>query len=250
MVLGALHVILERSMVLEQQDIDLLALMADQLSASIQNARLFDESRANVVEIEALNRRLTRQAWEEYLAEGSTLRHTLDPQGDWPEIADQAGQLGAVTVETYTSADGRSVLAMPLALRGERIGTLAVSRPPGSSWTRDEVLLVEAVGTRLSMIAEGIRLVEESAMRAYREQTVNEVSAQLLQRAASVDGVLQSALDRLNAVLGSDHISLRIGRPPIDDEHQLGTGSASPDGSGNGQGDSPVPGGDDSGMEG
>ena len=129
------------------------------------------------------------------------------------------------------------MLAAPLVLRGEAIGTLAVTRPPGERWSHDEVTLLESVASRLAMIAESIRLVEESTQRAEREQRVNEVSASLLQRAASVDSVLQTALNQLGGALGSEHVSLRIGRPPGDDSATTAHG----DGAGNGSGDDQHP---------
>ena len=90
--------------------------------------------------------------------------------------------------------------------------------------------MFEAVATRLAMAAESVRLVESTTMLAEREQRVNEVSTSLLQRAASVDGVLQAALSQLSDALGSDHVSLRIGQPPEDQNGQEPDGR-SPDGS-------------------
>lgn len=229
--LGAMYIVAPENEVLEQEDIDVLNLIADQLSASIENARLFEQSASNLAEIEALNRRLTRQAWEEYLDE-DTLRHTRDPEAHWPGQMDVLKSRKEISTEVFTNADGRSVLAAPIVLRGETIGTLAVTRPGGETWSRDERLLMESIASRLAMIAEGIRLVEETTQRATREQQVNEVSANLLQRAASVDTVLQTALDQLSGVLGSDHVSLRIGRPPIDDDRQIGAGTRSDPGNG------------------
>ena len=240
--LGALYVVARAETVFEQEDIGVLNLVGDQISAAVENARLFEQSSSNLAEIEALNRRLTRQAWEEFLEEGSTVRHTLDPDQRWPGQLDALRASAEVTAEAYTDADGRSVLAAPIVLRGESIGTLAVTRPSGETWSRDERLIMESVASRLAMIAEGIRLVEETSMRATREQKVNEVSANLLQRAASVDNVLQTALNQLSGVLGSDHVSLRIGRPPVEDDRQIGAGphpeASDPHGdsrSGNGQ---------------
>lgn len=234
--LGALHVIGEAGAVLGQDDVNVLTLVADQLSSAIENARLFEQSVANLAEIEALNRRLTRQAWEEYLEEGGVLRHTLDPERRWPETPETIRQREDVRAEIYTDAEGRSVLAVPLVLRGETIGTLAVTRPSHERWTQTEVSLLESVASRLVMVAESIRLVEEASRRAEREQRVGEVSAALLQRAASVDSVLQAALTQLSNVLGSDQVSLRIGQPPVADGRHIGPGKPSEE---SGDGDAP-----------
>lgn len=224
--LGALLLISDRPGAFDREDIDLLRLVGDQIGALVQNSRLLDQSRTNLAEIEALNRRLTRQAWEEYVSDVENLRHTLDPEQRWPELRASMEALQDVKAEIYSDADGRSVLAAPLILRGQIVGSLAVSRAAGDHWTADEVTLIESVAQRVVMIAEGIRLVEQSSLRAERERRVNEVSTELLQRAASVDNVLQAALSQLSGALGSDHVSLRIGPPPLEPGHQIRSGGS------------------------
>jgi GAF domain-containing protein/HAMP domain-containing protein len=216
--LGTIYTVSEREDRLSEEDLDILSLIGDQLGSALENTRLLDETAANVDEIEALNRRLTRDAWQDHLGVGQTLRHTLDPEGRWPDVIDRVRQLADTRAETYVDADGRSVLAVPLKLRGETVGTLAVTRPPDEGWARDEALLLESIATRMTMIADGIRLVEEASLQAEREQALNQVSATLLQRAASVDNILQTALGQLSGALGSDHVSLRIGPPPEEKE--------------------------------
>ena len=220
--LGALYIMAGRLIAFDPEDINLMRLVADQIGASIQNARLLEQTAASLAEIEMLNRRLTRHGWDEYLDTAGTVRHTPDPAQQWPvsSLAAARGQHD-ISAEVYTDDDGRSVLAAPLILRGESIGSIGVTRPANYRWTQDEVALVESIAARMAIIAEGIRLVDEAAMAAQREQTINEVSARLLQRAASVDTILQRALGELSGALGSDHVSLRIGAPPVDSERQL-----------------------------
>lgn len=222
--IGAIHLIAGPKHEIVREDIDVLRLITDQLGVTIQNARLFEQSAANLAEIESLNRRLTRQAWEEFMGEGGILRHTLDPNEQWPQALEEARQGKEIKAEIFTDADGRLVLAAPLILRGEAMGTLAVTRPAGETWTRDEALLLESIASRMGIIAESIRLVEESTQHAEREQRVNEVSANLLQRASSVDTVLRSALSELGEALGSDRVSLRLGGLPARDGRQITAG--------------------------
>jgi GAF domain-containing protein len=224
--MGAIHVIAGRLREIETEDIDILRLIAEQVSVSLQNARLFQQSSRQIAEIEALNRRLTRSAWEEYVGESGTLRHTLDPQEQWPEVSDGFKLSTEIKASTSIDPEGRSVLAAPLILRGEAVGTLAVTRPGNEDWSRDEVMLLEAIANRMAIIAEGIRLVDEAALRAEREHQVNEVSANLLQRATNVETVLRSALSELGGALGSERISLRIGPAPARDDRRIESGDA------------------------
>jgi GAF domain-containing protein len=155
------------------------------------------------------------------MGEGGALRHTLDPDAHWPQALTEAHPGGEIKAEVHTDSDGRQVLAAPLVSRGETVGMLAVTRPSGETWTRDEALLLESIAARMGIIAESIRLVEESTRRVEREQRVNEVSANLLQRASSVDTVLRSALSELSEALGSDRVSLRLGGLPARDGRQI-----------------------------
>lgn len=207
-ILGVLCLTARRDRDFDMEDIDMLSLVADQLSSALQNARLYRETTANVEEIAALNRRLTRRAWEEYLARGDMLRYTRDPLQDWPEVPDEA----RAATQLYEDEEGRAIIAVPLIVRGQPVGTLTVSRPRDESWTQDERLLLEAVSDRLARLAESVRLVEETSWQAEREQRVNEMAASL-QHAATVDEVLQTALERLGDAMGAGQVSLRLGQP-------------------------------------
>ena len=211
--LGVLHVLARRMGEFEEQEVDIVRLIADQAAASITNARLLEQSATSLREIETLNRRLTREAWDEYLGEEGHIRRTLDPREAYPSSLEVVRSGESIQAHTYEE-DGRSILAAPLILRGEPVGSLAISRPSGEIWTRDEAQLVESVAARMTLIAEGIRLVEETSLRAHREQQANIVSAQLLSRATSVDSVLRSALSELSDALGSDRVSLRLAGAP------------------------------------
>jgi len=218
--LGALYVASSATTAFEPGDVEVLRLVADQLSASLENIHLHEQSQSALAEIEALNRRLTRSMWEERIASGGPLRHTLDPEERWPESLEEVQRQGKVVAEPYVDGDGRSVLAAPIILRGESIGAIGVTRPSGHRWSPDEIALVEAIAARVAMIAESIRLVDESTRIAQREQIISSVSEQL-QRAVDVDSVVMTALGQLGEVLGSGQVSLRIGPPPVDSDRRL-----------------------------
>lgn len=199
----------------EADDLDMFSLVADQLSAALQNARLFAASAENMEQISALNRRLMRRGWEEYLELAGELRYTTDPAGDWPAPPPELWQRTQVVAEAAVDEQGREVLSAPLVVRGEVIGVVAATRPPGQGWSEQERLLVEAVASRLATLADSIRMVEETSWRAEHERRVNELSASL-QDAASLDDMLRDALARLGEATGAETVALRVGRPPDD----------------------------------
>ncbi|HOA22586.1 MAG TPA: GAF domain-containing protein [Aggregatilineales bacterium] len=196
-------------------DLDMFSLVADQLSAALQNARLFAASAENMEQISALNRRLMRRGWEEYLELAGELRSTTDPAGDWPTLPSELWQRTEAAAEVTVDEQGREVLSAPLIVRGEVIGVVAATRPPGQGWSEQERLLVEAVAARLATLADSIRMVEETSWRAEQERRVNELSASL-QSAISLDDMLRDALARLGEATGAESVALRVGRPPAD----------------------------------
>lgn len=224
--LGVMYVASNKPGAFGEDDVSVLELLADQVATSVQNARLFEQSEKNLRQIEALNRRLTREGWLDYATEQDQLRYSLDSSADsddWPESIAEVAKSGQPVARPGFGEDGEAVLAVPISLRGEVIGTLGVKQPPGHEWTEDEISLVQAIGERVGFIAEDIRLLDEAGRTARREQTVSEVSARL-QRATQLDSLLQVALSELSGVLGSGNVSLRIGTPP------QSTGESEPEG--------------------
>lgn len=227
-VTGVLCVTGQQGTAFEADDVDMFSLVADQLSAALQNARLFAASAESMEQISALNRRLTRRGWEEYLELGGELRSTTGSADEWPEASPALWQRADVVAEVTADEQGRSVLAAPLVVRGEVIGALAATRPPGQGWSEQERLLVEAVAARLATLADGIRMVEETSWRAEHERRVNELSASL-QNATGMDDMLREALARLGEATGAQNVSLRVGRPPANG-HEPPGGSAQANG--------------------
>jgi GAF domain-containing protein len=180
----------------DEADIAVMQTMADQVAIAIDNARLFVETQAALKEMEAVHRQYLREAWAAYApAVGATYYET-------------APLAGAVEPK-----DG-GVLAAPITLRGEAIGTLGVQDDSGTrQWTAEETALVQAVTNRLGLAAENLRLLDETRRRAAQERLVGEVTARMRQT-LDVDAVLDTAVDEIARVMGLAALDLRLGTPP------------------------------------
>lgn len=221
-VIGALDVQSTVPDVFQPEDVRALQVMAAQLTAAVENARLLDEvqaraaenerlyqeAQANLRQIEELNRRLTREGWNDYLSArrargglGYTLQGgTIVPDAAWTAPMRQAyqGEHGVVIRK-----DGQvHIAALPVRVRGETIGVLEIARGEDRPWSDSEIELAETLVERLALALENARLFEEAAMATGREAAIN-VIAQDVQSAESVDEVLQAALVRLSEVLGA-----------------------------------------------
>ncbi|MGF1507210.1 MAG: GAF domain-containing protein [Anaerolineae bacterium] len=209
--------------VFQPEDIRTLQLMASQLAASIQQARLVDalqvaadenrallaEAQRNLRQIEDLNRRLTREGWSDYMRARrmqSGVGYTATEEGQlvadtrWSAPMRQAynGEQSVIIRQDRHA----HVAAIPLRVRGEVIGVMELERGGDNPWTDDDLQMAETLVDRMALALENARLYEQSTLAVEREQFVNTLSQQV-QGAESIDDVLRTALVELGDLLGA-----------------------------------------------
>jgi GAF domain-containing protein/HAMP domain-containing protein len=195
-VIGAMTVQSVVEAAFDEADIAVMQTMADQVAIAIDNARLFVETQAALKEMEAVHRQYLREAWAAYTPSAGATYYETAPLAQAVELK-----------------DGR-VLAAPITLRGEAIGTLGVQDDSGTrQWTAEEAALVQAVTNRLGLAAENLRLLDETRRRAAQERLVGEVTARMRQT-LDVDAVLDTAVNEIARVMGLAALDLRLGTPP------------------------------------
>jgi len=199
---GVLDVQSTESGVFGQDDLQVLSILSDQVSLAIENARLFDESSKSLGEAEALYRQYLRQAWgrmpKEQRLEGF-----------------QYSALGAVPIERFDESkterlidqSKRPEIAVPIMLRGESIGILAVQVPEAGQVNEDQMDLIKAVAERVAISAENARLFEETTRRAERERLVTDITAKI-RGTNDPDIMIQTALNELKTALGATKVQL------------------------------------------
>ncbi len=228
-VIGAIDVQSTTIDAFQPDDVRSLQVMAAQLAAAIdkarlvdelqvrasENERLYEEAQRNLRQIEDLNRRLTREGWADYLRArraSSTLGYTLlgdsiQSEQTWTAPMRQAyqGETGVVIRKDQQA----HIAALPLRVRGEVIGVLEIARSGDRPWSESDIQLAEMLVDRLSLAVENARLYEQATQATEREQIVNRI-AQNVQEAETVDQVLQSALAELSEVLGASRGIVQI----------------------------------------
>lgn len=168
-----------------QAEAEILQLLADQLAATFENTRLAAESRTALEQLASVSSQGTRSAWQQHLAGGS-LAYQFTP--------------GGVRPVTLASANGASGgLRVPLKLRGQEIGTIAVKRSSGAAWTEIERDLMEKLAAQVALAVENARLIEETRQRAAQEQMIGEISGRF-SRSLDVEALLQAAVREFAAL--------------------------------------------------
>ncbi|MCZ7547254.1 MAG: GAF domain-containing protein [Anaerolineae bacterium] len=224
---GVLDVHGKHATALPPDDVEALRVTANQLAVAIENARLFaeqqrraeesqmllKEAQANLAEVERLNRRLTRQAWDEYLEtlEQEVIGVTLDRDQTHADTAWTPALIRAVRESRAVAHEegDRRLISAPVQLGGEIIGALEVELDAATA-SSDALEVVQAVATRLALTAQNVRLVEQSQRQAQREYRLGEIAG-ALQGQATVADMLSVAVSQLGRTLGAEHAAIRLG---------------------------------------
>ncbi len=231
-VLGALDVQSEQANAFSPDDIAILQVLANQIAIAIDNATLFLEqqvvieenqrliaqARAQVTQIQDLNRRLTRMAWDQYLGQQESAQAltmdfvtaTVQPEADWTPGMQAAVE--AASDSTLPRSDTPS-LAVPLTVRGQPVGALEFELADEGTLDSEQIDLLQEVAARLSLTMESHRLFEEAQRLARREAIINELGGRL-QSVTGMENVLYAAARGLQEALQAPHVAIRLGSPP------------------------------------
>ncbi|HSL42770.1 MAG TPA: GAF domain-containing protein [Anaerolineales bacterium] len=205
-VVGALDVQSRETGAFTGEDIQMLSLLADQVSLAIENARLFDETRLALAEAEAISRQFIREAWSRLPAEHNLIGYRYSVAGASPLMEPvELAIPGKGRVQGKQLEAGQVVV--PIELRGETIGTLVVQSPTGDELTAEQFDLIKAVAERVALSAENARLFEETTRRAERERMVSDITGKL-RSMNDPQAMVQTAIDELRKALGATRVEV------------------------------------------
>ncbi|RPI86539.1 MAG: GAF domain-containing protein, partial [Chloroflexi bacterium] len=170
-VIGSLDIQSTETNAFSQEDIGVLATLADQVAIAIENARLFSEARNALDQSEAMFEKYTQQEWSNFARQVRQSGFVFDGKQVVPldnnvrrEQSRAAIQTGSLSLEKASAT-----IAVPIKLRGKTIGVLDVRAKKGQrQWKPDEIAMLEAAAERAALALENARLVESAQRRAAR----------------------------------------------------------------------------------
>jgi len=205
-IVGALDVQSTETAAFTDEDIQMLSLLADQVSLAIENARIFDESRKALAESEIISRRTTRDAWDRLPEQQKLLGYRYNVSGASP-----LKELVKIAEPDLSKSKGSQAettqAVVPIELRGQVIGTLVVQSPIGNEWTADQLDLIKAVADRVALSAENARLFEETTARAEREKLVSDITSKIRSH-NDPQSMIQTAINELRSALGATQVEV------------------------------------------
>ena len=196
-IIGIMDFQSKESRTFNQDEIEILQSLADQIALSIDSARLLDETKAFVNELEALTTQQMGDVWRRSLA-SRTLAYQYTPFG-----------IKSITPNQLTAKSDKD-LQIPLRLRGQDIGRIAFRGKKNIRWTASARDLVEKVATQVALALDNSRLLEETRQRATQQQTVNEISTRL-NRSLDIDTLLQTVTRELGKLPEVAEVSVFVG---------------------------------------
>lgn len=195
-VIGALDVQSKATNAFKEEDINILSVLADQVSTAIQNARSFQESQEAREQAERAAAQLGEQQWSQYLKRKPIPGFHFD---------------GALTYELNPNIKvPPGQLAIPIVLRGVQIGTLKLSASdPDRKWDAHEIAMAQATAERTALAIETARLLEEAQKRAAKERTIGQISAKL-GNLVNLDNIVQTTIQELGGTLPGTEVVIQF----------------------------------------
>ena len=205
-VFGALDVQSIETGAFSNEDVQTLSLLADQVSLAIENARLFEETKNTLDELQSISRQSVRDAWKKLPQQQNLLGYRYDTMGAFP-LKERVDLTGSSTGKEKAGGLEAGQFVVPIELRGEIIGRLVVQSPTGDQWSADEKDLIKAVAERVALSAENARLFEETTQRAERERLVSEITGKIRSN-NDPKAMIETAVNELRNALGASRVEI------------------------------------------
>jgi GAF domain-containing protein len=199
--------------------------LSDQVAIAINNQQLYADTARALEESERVHRQYLKQEWARESAEIKSQSYKYTLEGLVP-INEEFAEIKTVLqtarpVLRMLKAEGqksaRSVMAVPILLRGESIGAfhLQVSGKPDFEWSESDLNTVKSVADQVALTLENTRLFENTIKRANRERRVLEITSKLRSTNDS-QNMLKIALEELSASLGANKAQIVLNLKDFD----------------------------------
>ena len=203
-VIGALDVQSTETNAFSQEDIRVLATLADQIAIAIENARLFGETKKALNESRLMFERYTQQEWSSFARQVRPTGFLFDGKHVVPLDSNSKREPIKAVVQTGSLSleKASATIAIPIKLRGQTIGVLDIRAKNGKRpWKQDEIAMLEAAAERAALALENARLIESAQRRAARERAIGDISTKI-GSVSNLESILQTAVEELGRKIG------------------------------------------------
>jgi GAF domain-containing protein/HAMP domain-containing protein len=205
-VLGAFTVGADRTHAYAAEQINQLEQIAAQLAVTIENLNLAEQTQQTLAELNAANRQLVGQAWEQY-THTAGLQAAEWRNGDWLVLDPRV----AVRETSQALIPAAAPLTLPIRVRGTTIGEFHITTADAyTAWDEDDTTFAQSLVDQVGQVLETARLLDETERTALREKAVAN-AADKIHRSTEIESVLQSAVTELQRITRRRGISVQLG---------------------------------------
>lgn len=197
-VIGLLDIHSDQPRAFSEQDGEILQTLADLTAISFDNARLLEETRNLLSQLEASTALQTQRTWSKFTSrQKSAFQYT--PAGVRPIFAQDR-------------RDQSDALKVPIVLQGQTIGGIRLKKRRGSNtnWSERERDLVEKISVQVALALENSRLVDEAQKNALRNQMIASFST-YVRETLDVEAVIRTAATEFRKVFDLNEAEILIG---------------------------------------
>lgn len=219
--IGALDIQANTPNAFDERDVQTLQILADQLSAAFENAKLVQRVEATLSELTRANRAQTQQTWQSAISEKGLSAYEYDgiqvravPQSLSPDLLKQVESGQPVVVKQPGNPEEntrtKNILMLPLMVLNQAIGVIGLEQEdPTRTWTEDEIKVAQAAANRAALTLENARLLDESQRLAAKERTISESTARI-GSALNIENILQTTAEEIERVLSGSEIVIQF----------------------------------------
>jgi GAF domain-containing protein/HAMP domain-containing protein len=195
--------------VFSPDDENLAQLLATQAAAAIDNIHLREQQQRTLDELNGLNRRLIGEAWQT-TALGETIAYEYRSRSSGSTgQSPSSGGTGQSPSSGGVEPAGLS-LRLPIELRGQPIGVMALENDQRRELDDDELALIQSVIQQMSLALENQRLTDIAQHAAQREKQIA-VAADKIHRANDLEAILRTAVAEISRITGVEDVGIQLG---------------------------------------
>ena len=218
--IGALDIQTDVQSAFGERDIQVLQLLADQLSAAIENAQLVQQVEKTFAELNKAYRQQTQNAWRSNINQYEHPGYEYDgiqvrpvPQqlpGDLLTKLENGEPIIFPEGNERGESNAKTTLMVPLMILNQVIGVIGLEREdPDHIWTDEEIAIAQAAANRAGITLENTRLLEESQRRALKERTISDATERI-GSAMNIENILYTTAEEIERILGSSEVILQF----------------------------------------
>jgi GAF domain-containing protein len=211
-VIGVLDIQSSETSAFAAEDVEVLQTLANQVAVAIENARLFDETRRALRNVEEAHNGFLQQEWRSFRQRMDLAGMQYDGKAVEPVYRDSE----------FAITGSESGMAIPLVMHGETVGELTIGEhPDGRPWSTDDQAVLRAVADRVALALENARLLEGTMHQAEREKAITAITNKI--RATNdPQTMIETAARELRMALGASQVNIISSPKRLQIEGQAG----------------------------